>query len=147
MVSTSSVRPGGKVLVILAATIEPGWHLYSLTTPKGGPNATTVKFMDNPVVARIRVFQPVPIRTFDPAFKLDTETFTKQVRVLLEVTMESAATRGAVELEARVRYQACQDKLCLPPRTKSAKTTLQIDPSAKPLPFKVDPGYTEVAPL
>jgi hypothetical protein len=49
-----------------------------------------------------------------------------------------------VDLEAQVRYQACQDTLCLPPKRKSAKASLKVDPSAKPEPIKIAAGYTEV---
>ncbi len=141
---SNSVRPGRRVLAILTAAIEDGWHLYSLTTPKGGPNATTVKFTDSSAVARIRIFQPPPVRTFDPNFHLDTETFTKELPLLLEVTTEGNGSHGPVDLEAQVRYQACKDTLCLAPRTKSVKVTLQIDPSAKPERIKIGAGYEEV---
>src|ERR1700738_4362234 len=55
---TSITAPGGKVSALLTATIDPGWHLYSLTTPKGGPNPTTVTITDTPGVAGVRVYQP-----------------------------------------------------------------------------------------
>jgi thiol:disulfide interchange protein DsbD len=143
-VKPDSVKPGGKILADLTATIQPGWHLYSLTTPKGGPNPTTVVLADNPSVAGLRIFQPKPVRKMDASFKIDTETFEKELPLLLEVTAKPDAAPGSVDLEAQVRYQACQDTLCLPPRRKSAKTSLKIDPSAKPAPIKIEAGYTEV---
>jgi DsbC/DsbD-like thiol-disulfide interchange protein len=139
-----SVKPGGKVLATLTATIQPGWHLYSLTTPKGGPNPTTVVLADNPSIASLRIFQPKPVTKMDTSFKLETETFTKELPLLLEVTAKPDAAAGPVDLEAQVRYQACQDTLCLPPKRKSAKTSLKVDPSAKPEPIKIAVGYTEV---
>jgi DsbC/DsbD-like thiol-disulfide interchange protein len=139
-----SVKPGGKVLATLTATIQPGWHLYSLTTPKGGPNPTTVVLADNPAVASLRIFQPKPVSKMDTSFKLETETFTKELPLLLEVTAKPDAAPGSVDLEAQVRYQACQDTLCLPPKRKSAKASLKVDPSAKPEPIKIAAGYTEV---
>ena len=39
----AAAAPGSKVVAGLAAKIEPGWHLYSLTTPAGGPIATTIR--------------------------------------------------------------------------------------------------------
>lgn len=39
--TTASTRPGDPVSLKLTARIEQGWHLYSLTTPKGGPIPTT----------------------------------------------------------------------------------------------------------
>jgi DsbC/DsbD-like thiol-disulfide interchange protein len=141
---SDSVRPGGEVLATLAATIQSGWHLYSLTTPRGGPNATTVTLLKNPAVAAIKVFQPAPIRAFDPSFNLDTETFEKDFLLLMQITTRPNAVPGPVDVEVQIRYQACQDTLCLPPRSKAAKATVRIDPSAKREPVKVSAGYAEV---
>src|SRR5271167_3374567 len=74
-----SVKPGGKILATLTATIQPGWHMYSLTTPKGGPNPTTVTLADNPEIAGLKIFQPKPTSQMDTAFKLVTETFEKEL--------------------------------------------------------------------
>jgi DsbC/DsbD-like thiol-disulfide interchange protein len=140
----NSVKPGGKILATLTATIQPGWHMYSMTTPKGGPNPTTVMLADNPAVAGVKIFQPKPERQMDTAFKLETETFEKQLPLMLEITAKPNAAIGAVNLEAQVRYQACQNTLCLPPKKKAAKATLKVDPSATPAPVKIPAGYTEV---
>src|ERR1700719_920449 len=113
-VKPDSVKPGGKVLVTLTATIQPGWHMYSLTTPKGGPNPTTVVIADNAAVAGFKVFQPKPERQMDSAFKLETETFEKELPLSVEITTKPDAGPGSVDLEAQVRYQACQNTLCLP---------------------------------
>ena len=140
----NSVKPGGKVLATLTATIQPGWHMYSMTTPKGGPNPTTAVIADNPAIAGFKVFQPKPERQMDSAFKLETETFEKELPLSVEITTKPDAAAGSVDLEAQVRYQACQNTLCLPPKRKSAKASLKIDASAKPSPIKIAAGYTEV---
>ncbi len=140
----ASVKPGGTVLAALTATIQPGWHMYSMTTPLGGPNPTTVTLADNPAVASVKVFQPKPDRQMDTAFKLETETFEKQLPLVLEITAKPDAAPGSVNLEAQVRYQACQNTLCLPPKRKVAKTSLKVDPSATSAPIKIATGYTEV---
>ena len=139
-----SVKPGGKVLASLTATIQPGWHMYSLTTPKGGPNPTSAVIADNPAVAGFKVFQPKPERQMDTAFKIETETFEKELPLAVEITTKPDAAPGSVDLEAQVRYQACQNTLCLPPKRKSAKASLKIDAAAKPSPIKIEAGYTEV---
>ena len=139
-----AVKPGGKVLATLTASIQPGWHMYSLTTPKGGPIQTTVIIADNPAVASAQVFEPTPQRQMDTAFKLETETFEKQVPLVVEITTKPNATAGLVNLEAQVRYQACQNTLCLPPKKKVAKAILKVDPSAAPASTKIAAGYAEV---
>ncbi len=36
--------------VHITATIDHGWHIYSQTTPDGGPIATSITFTKNPLV-------------------------------------------------------------------------------------------------
>ena len=43
----TSVAPGQQTVVELTATVQPVYHLYSLTTPAGGAIPTTVKFGEN----------------------------------------------------------------------------------------------------
>ena len=136
LASDSKAAPAGaKVLLRLTAEIEPGWHLYSLTTPKGGANPTTIK-MDGG-----RIFQPAPVRKFDPNFQVDTETFEHKAVFLIEATLPGGAS-GEVELVANMRYQACTERECLPPRKKTAATKVAVSASA-PVPVVAIPaGYT-----
>ena len=138
------MRPGGKVLASLTANIQPGWHLYSLTTPKGGPNPTTISLSGDSIISGVRIYQPQPIRKMDPNFQLETETFERQLPLLLEITVKDNAVIGAANLTVHVRYQCCADTTCLPPKRKVASTTLRIDPSAKPAVISIPAGYNEI---
>ena len=134
--SDSKQAPAGaKVLLRLTAEIGPGWHLYSLTTPKGGANPTTI------VLDGGRVFQPAPVRKYDPNFQVDTETFEGKVVFLIEAVVPAGAT-GAVELTANMRYQACTEKECLPPRKKTAVATVTASTSAPAPAIAIPAGYT-----
>jgi len=141
----ASVVPGAKVLAHLQAKIEPGWHLYSLT-PTGGPIATTIRVADNPAAGPIRIFQPQPKRSIDPNFNLETETYEGQPAFLIEIETKKDAAAGPSELALEVRYQMCNDRLCLPPVKRRAAGTLTIDAGARPAAFEIPPGYTEFKP-
>src|SRR6266446_5177103 len=60
--------PGSTVPLKLTAKLEPGWHLYSLTTPPGGPIPTTAVLADNASVEKVVLYQPKPERKPDPNF-------------------------------------------------------------------------------
>jgi len=138
--------PGATVPLHLKATFQEGWHLYSLTTPAGGPIPTTAALAENPAVRGSKLYQPPPARQFDKNFNLDTETFAKEIDLPLMAELTSDA-KGAVELTAQVRYQACNDRQCLPPRKKAASFTVMVDPtSAAPAAYVVPAGYTEIKP-
>jgi len=139
-----SAPPGSHVLAKFAAKIEPGWHLYSLTTPKGGPIPTTSSLADGPVVNGFKLYQPQPERKLDPNFQIDTETFANEVVLLYDVELKKDAAAGPAEITAQVRYQCCNDRLCLPPKRKSASATITIDPAAAAQAISIPPSYTDV---
>ena len=64
------VRPGDPIALQLTATIEPGWHLYSLTTPEGGPTRTTAVLSGPAVSSRPALYEPAPERRFYLSFNL-----------------------------------------------------------------------------
>ena len=142
----TAVAPGSKILAQLKANIEPGWHLYSLTTPAGGPIATTVRVADNAAVSGFRVFQPEPKRIFDTNFNLELQTYEGQPVFLIEVETKKDAAPGATQIIAEARYQVCNDRLCLPPRARQAAASLTIDAGAKAAAVEIPSGYTEFVP-
>ena len=147
LTSNVAKAPAGSTVPLhLKATFQEGWHLYSLTTPAGGPIPTTAALADNPAVKGSKLYQPPPNRQLDKNFNLDTETFEKEVDLPLTAELAPDA-KGSVELVANVRYQACNDRQCLPPRKKTASFTVMVDPSAAaPVAFVVPAGYTEIKP-
>ncbi len=80
-----AASPGSTVLLRLTATMESGWHLYSPTTPPGGPIPTTIELSDNPAIESYNLFQQPPVTKFDPNFQLDTETYEREAVFLFQV--------------------------------------------------------------
>ena len=90
---SKAAPPGSKILGHLTARIEPGWHLYSLTTPRP-PIATTAVLAENPAVAGFKVYQPKPLVKPDPTFNVNTETFGEEVTFLYEIELKKDAPAG-----------------------------------------------------
>ncbi len=74
--------PGSTVPLKLTAKIESGWHMYSMTTPPGGPKKTTVALEPDPSLDVASIYQPKPERKFDQVFNVDTENFTGETTFL-----------------------------------------------------------------
>ena len=55
----SSAAPGATVLGRLEATVEPEWHMYSLTTPPG-PIPTTIQIRNSPAVDKFTILRAAP---------------------------------------------------------------------------------------
>ncbi len=105
----------------LNATMDAGWYIYSLTQPPGGPMRTTVALAPGgPLVQAGDVKAPRPTRHLDPSFGFDLETYPGAVA--FGIPAQPAPGIGAVA--AQVRFQACNDRICLPPHTE----TVPLDP-------------------
>ena len=139
----ASAPPGAPVLARLTGIIDPGWHLYSMSTAAAMP--ATILLADNPVVKRYRVLQPPPKKTFDPNFNSDTETYEGVVTFLLELEIEKSAAAGPAQLTVNARYQTCNDKQCVPERW-TGTLTLTVDPALMGATEVMPAGYLEAKP-
>ena len=114
------IEPGadGKPdMLAVTATLEEGWHLYSITQKPGGPLATKLTVAaDSPrqAAGSFTADPPPSVRLVDdvPAWKgLPIEEHGKRV------TWRAPLAPGAGAVRGSVRLQLCQDTSCLPPRT------------------------------
>ena len=110
-----------KFKAVVKAEIESGWHLYALDQPEGGPVATILKLPDN-TKFKIdgKITSPAPITRSDSNFVLDdkpleTKFFEKTAEFNLPLL--TTADTAADDLAVNVRFQACNDTSCLPPKT------------------------------
>ncbi len=130
----SRVPAGSDFEVALEARISPGWKLYSMTQPEGGPIPTTIEIPSNPVFSLAgSVIQPPLETTFDPNFELETEWVKGDVEFLIPVRVADNARAGTAPLTAAVRFMLCSDTMCLPPQTRTVELSLEISapPSGK----------------
>jgi thiol:disulfide interchange protein DsbD len=100
----------------LKANIEGDWHLYAVEQPEGGPFPTKISVSENsPFQIEGSVSSPNPITKFDPNFQIDTKFFAKQADFDFKVKPITAANGN--DLAINVKYQVCDDAVCLPPKT------------------------------
>jgi thiol:disulfide interchange protein DsbD len=137
------VKPGSPAWLELTATVQPGWHLYSPTTPAGGPIPTKIQLTPNPAVTGVKVWRQQPVRRLDPNFNIDTETYAGSAILYIEADTKPGSS-GPVTLEASAYYQACSDVKCLRPVTKKVDTTVTFAPSATTANFSAPSGYALV---
>ena len=121
---TAGPAQDGIAVVRADAKIDPGWHLYSASSPAGIPTSFTVGSQSVPV------FQPAPRKEFDKNFGSDTETYEGDVAFFLKVKNPPAP------LELKIRYQTCNDTQCVPSRYSG---TAVVADAALSIPV----GYTE----
>lgn len=117
----AELKTGARTNAGLKAEIEPGWHLYALEQPPGGPIATSVKVTEGkPFDVGGSIRSPKPTVKPDPNFSVDgkpleTKFFTTAVIFDIPLTATADTSLSAIALD--VRFQLCNDTFCLPPKT------------------------------
>ena len=113
----ADVRAGEGGRVVVTATIEDGWYIYAPTTPPGGPNPTKITLADGGALEiKGKIAQPKPYVHMDEGFAMETESFKKAVSFGLPVIVKSDAS-GTAKATVKARFQACNSRVCLPPKT------------------------------
>jgi thiol:disulfide interchange protein len=140
-----SAAPGATVLGHLEATVDPEWHMYSLTTPPG-PIPTTITIDSSQAVDKFTIFEPPPIRKFDPNFNVDTETYEGSQTFLARIQLKKDLQPGAVTITFVPRYQTCSGTSCIPPRTRQVRAELNIVAGSPVTAIHIPAGYIEAKP-
>jgi hypothetical protein len=102
--------------VALSGTIAEGWHVYALSQTAGGPTPLKITIPSGaPFALQAPIQETKVIRHDDPSFKMETVYYLNTVSLTVAVRKEGAPAVQAVPVD--VRFQACNDELCLPPYT------------------------------
>ena len=90
-----SIKPGDKISVQVNGQISPGWHLYSLTQPAGGPSPTRITLPDGqPFTVKGSISGPHPHVEMDQNFGINTETYEGSVTFTIPVISAATARPG-----------------------------------------------------
>ena len=100
--------------VHISATLENGWHIYSQTTPDGGPVPTSIEFTKNPLLN----LQGTATETgkleqrHEELFGVDVKQYSNKVDFVQTVKI-----KGNVKttLNGTIEFMTCNDHECLPP--------------------------------
>lgn len=99
--------------LLIKATIDPGWHLYSQFIKEGGPVPTSFKFNPSPDYSLIGKVTESPraVSAFDKNFSMQIAWHENEVVFAQKIKLKSPKTTVSGSLE----FMVCDDKQCLPP--------------------------------
>jgi DsbC/DsbD-like thiol-disulfide interchange protein len=101
-----------EAVILLKATIDEGWHIYSLNVKDGGPIKTSFKFAPSKEFTLVgKTTEPTPITRFEKAFSMNVSYFENSVVFQQKVKLKGkkATVKGSLE------FMTCNDQKCLPP--------------------------------
>lgn len=109
--------------VRLTANIDKGWHLYSQSTPGGGPVATSITFTKNPLLQlRGSTKEKGKLeQRHEELFGVDVKQFSNSVDFIQVIRLKSPEKTSA---NIVVEYMVCNDRQCLPPTSKKFSIAL-----------------------
>ena len=110
------VHAGSAFQVQVTASVAAGWHLYAMDEPEGGPTATAFTVPANGVAELVSVGGDRPLR--GSAESGPANFYMGQARFHLHFQLSHFGDYGAKQMPITVRYQACNDRMCLPPRSE-----------------------------
>jgi len=102
-----------EAVVFLKATMQKGWHIYSLDVKDGGPIKTSFTFSHSKEYSLIgKPMEPKPVTKYEKAFSMDVSYFENSVVFQQKVHLKSAK---ALVVKGKLEYMTCNDMKCLPP--------------------------------
>jgi len=121
------VKQGSRFAVELSAEIQNGWHVYGLTQVPGGPTPLRIALDENEA-AQIAGAPSgtVPIKKQDPSFQLETQFYTQSLTLHIPLQVKQHSAIGKQSIPVSVRFQACSDRTCLPPRTVHLSIPIEV---------------------
>lgn len=103
-------------VVTFTATVDAGWHVYGTQLPSGGPEPTSVQW-NNQGVKLVGGLTPSKAahKQHDETFDMDLSWWTGSVTLSQKFTV----TTKEYKIEGSIRYMACDDENCTPPKSES----------------------------
>ncbi|MBW3635969.1 MAG: thioredoxin family protein [Armatimonadetes bacterium] len=125
-IEPSPLRAGEGGRIVVKAQIEAPWYIYAPSTPPGGPIPTTITLLPSKALSSSgKLAQPKSTRHFDEGFQMQTDTIAGSVAFGIPIQVK-AGVAGAQKATVRVRYQTCNQRLCLPPKTVEVPVTFSV---------------------
>jgi len=134
IVTPALSHPGEVVTVTVKATVDPGWHVYSVVPADNGPVATEIVPPAGAAALGLTT-EDAPTSQFDPNFQRTVSfhegsaVFTRQLRVTAPIQ------------SITLHYQTCNDHVCLPPTDVALPIAMAVTPGA------VRPEYDQAAAI
>lgn len=121
----SAKKTGDKTYEVrLTAQVDEPWHIYSQSSPPGGPLPTKIIFLKNPLVMFPGKVQEIGDMEMyhDEIFDVDVYSYTDKVDFVQTVKLKSNVK---THLSGTVEFMACTREQCLTPATMKFTVKLQ----------------------
>lgn len=112
-------KAAGEYELVMTATIEKPWHLYSQNTGAGGPIPTKFTFKPNPLVTVSgKATEKGKLeKSYDENFKTNVLYYSNSVVFTQTVKLKNPSVKSSIG--GSVEFMACDDHECTAPKKQS----------------------------
>jgi thiol:disulfide interchange protein len=129
-VEAARVPPGGSTRLALSVTLPEDLHVQS-DAPRDPSLIATALTVEAPAGIEVRqLLYPTPVDFEQEGQPQPLAVFAHAFVVGAEIVVKAGTAPGEITIPGRLRYQACDDKLCFAPQTAAVSWTLQVAPGA-----------------
>lgn len=123
------VRVGETTILWIKVKLSKGWHIYSTTTPDGGPFPTEIRLTGvEGILQEGSIIQPPAFKKYDPNFERLVEYYETEVRFGVRGKVTEKTLEGEIQLGGKIIYMLCNASVCLPPKTHVFSTPIKVIP-------------------
>ncbi len=117
--------------LVISASIEEGWHLYSQNVPEGGPIPTSIKITEDATNFQLigKTSEGKGHEEFDNVFGMNIKYFESQAVFKQKIRLLSS---DKIKIAGIIEFMVCDDTNCLPPTEIDLSFELQGE-AAEPL--------------
>ena len=126
LAAATTVKPGATVRLALRAVVPEGVHLQS-DRPRDPSYIPTTLWIDPAAISvKELVFPPSTDFRVEGLPEL-LAVFEHDIVIGIEAVVSATAKPGPLKVEVRLRYQACDERVCYSPRTVATSWSLNVD--------------------
>lgn len=118
------IKTGETFSVTIQADIKGNWHMYSINLPEdAGPFPTKItasEFLE--IDGTIK--ESEPLIEYDPNFKTEVGWHSREATFTIPLKLTETPSS---KLTVDILYQVCNDRLCMPPKTKSVVLPVKVE--------------------
>jgi len=101
-----------QAVLLIRATIDKGWHIYSQHVADGGPIKTTLKFEKSDDYTLVgSTAEPKPLSEYEKSFSMNVQYFEQAVTFQQKIKLKA----GQTIVKGTINFMVCNARQCLPP--------------------------------
>jgi thiol:disulfide interchange protein len=124
-----TVREGEKFRLVIAVSLKPGWHIYSVipSDEEDAPPPTKVRLNSDLFSTDGPVYETRPVYKFEKVLNLEIYYHENKAELYQNLRLNGSPDPGEIAAQIEIVYQLCTDVICLPIQSRSEDIQFRID--------------------